>query len=184
MAYWEVIITSYFLLQKSIQYGNIIYVSLAVPYAFLLLLVVATAFNTARRQQLGGCASYGGLKRYIRLHWQITIHLVVCIKHAVVGLLGHGANLQPSGGAMGRSYNHREGYKGDSHQLGNSQRCSFAILYASNIWYIRQLDSLQIVNLHAGGLTYCSSAFRQLGNSTDRQLGRSTTRQLGSSAAL
>ena len=94
----------------------------------LFHLLVATALNTARRRQFWGCASYVGLKRHIRLHWQIIIHLIVGIKYAVVGLLGYATKLHPFGATIGREYNHRDGYMGDSHQLGSSQRCSSAAL--------------------------------------------------------
>jgi hypothetical protein len=84
----------------------------------LLRFVVATAHPTARRQQFWGCAFYVGLKRHIRLHWQILIQLVVGVKYAVVGLLGY-VRCILSGAAIGRSY-HREGYMGDLHQLDSS----------------------------------------------------------------
>jgi hypothetical protein len=61
-------------------------------------------------------------------------------------------------------------------------RSSAARQLCSNIWYIRQLGSLQIVNLpstawHIAARHFGSLAFRQLGSSTDRQLGSSGARQ-------
>ena len=184
MAYWEVIFTSFFPFKKSIRYGNIIYIILAVAYAFLLLLAVATAFSTTRRQQLWGCASYVvGLKRHIRLHLQITIHLVVGVKHAVVGLLGYATKLHPSGAAMGRSYIHREGYMGDSHQLGSSQRCNsaawLALLFGiigSSATY--RLSTCTPAALHIVARQFGSLAARQLGSLTTLHLVYSAARQL------
>jgi len=54
-----------------------------------------------------------------------------------------------------------------------------------NIWYIRQPDSLQIVNLpaatwHIAAQLFGSLAFRQLGSFADWQIDSSTARQPGS----
>ncbi len=63
------------------------YVNLAVAYAFLLLLVVATAFNIARRQQLGNVPPCGPKSTHSSSQ-EDNNSLVVGVKYMVVGLFG------------------------------------------------------------------------------------------------
>ena len=83
----------------------------------------------------------------------------------------HGAFIKPSWWI--------HGWFASAWQLATLQLGSFV---SFKILYIRQLDSLQIVNLHAGSLTYCSSAVWQLGSSAAWQLGSFTFGSLGTFA--
>ena len=73
-------------------------VNLVVAYAFLLLLVVVTAFNTARRRQLRNVPPCGPKSTHSSSP-EYNNSLVACVKYVMVGLFGCAAKLHPSEGS-------------------------------------------------------------------------------------
>jgi hypothetical protein len=129
MVYWEVIITSFFLSKKSIQYGNIIYViSLAVSNNFLVLLSSSNGIQYCPTTTTLGMCLLCGPKATYSSSPEDNNSLVVGVKYAVVGLLGCAAKLHPSEDNHGAFILPSWGYKGDLHQLGNAQLGSSATL--------------------------------------------------------
>ena len=167
----------------SIQYGNIMYVNLAVAHAFLLLLVVATAFNAARWHQLGDVPPCGLKSTYssssedhdslvggVKYWWVYFGVLQICtFPRAVMGrfLLA---------------------------TVARDTRVTYISLVARSsaarqlciLKYLVYSAARKLTNceLASDSLAYCGSAFRQLGISAARQL-RSSSADLqhGSLAA-